>query len=283
MVKKDKAFIITAVLEILAIIFVSLGIWIAYTNFNIDVSYYEVKDDLIPDEFDGFKIAQVSDLHDRDWRGELESLVAAEKPDIIVVTGDIINSVNEYYDNSLDFLKQAVKIAPVYFISGNHEADCYNYRFIKNLMSEIGVIIADDKSFIIERGDKSINLIGIEDPSFTEKNDYFDSYHSIIKEKINTLKKEGLYNIVLSHRPEYFRAYVEAGADLVLCGHAHGGQLIIGDKGLFAPGQGFFPEYTQGIHIKNDTSMIVSRGLGDSVLPRVNNMPELVIVTLRFK
>ena len=181
MVRKDKAFIITAVLEILAIIFVSLGIWIAYTNFNIEVSYYEVKDDLIPDEFDGFKIVQVSDLHDRDWRGELESLVAAEKPDIIVVTGDIINSVNEYYDNSLDFLKQAVKIAPVYFISGNHEADCYNYRFIKNLMSEIGVIIADDKSFIIERGEEKINLIGIEDPSFTEKNDYLDSHHSIIQ------------------------------------------------------------------------------------------------------
>ena len=150
-------------------------------------------------------------------------------------------------------------------------------------MSEIGVIIADNKSFIIERGEEKINLIGIEDPSFTEKNDYFDSYHSIIKEKINSLKKDGLYNIVLSHRPEYFRAYVEAGADLVLCGHAHGGQVIIGDKGLFAPGQGFFPEYTQGIHIKNDTSMIVSRGLGDSVLPRVNNMPELVIVTLRSK
>ena len=105
----------------------------------------------------------------------------------------------------------------------------------------------------------------------------------LIKEKINSHKKDGLYNIVLSHRPEYFRAYVEAGADLVFCGHAHGGQLIIGDKGLFAPGQGFFPEYTQGIHIKNYTSMIVSRGLGDSVLPRVNNMPELVIVTLRSK
>lgn len=281
MVRKDKAFIITVVLEFLAIVFVSLGIWIAYTNDNIEVSRYEVKSDLIPAGFDGFKIAEISDLHDKDWKGKLYDLIADEKPDIIVVTGDIISSFNEDYGNSLSFLTQAVNIAPVYFVSGNHEANCDNYNFIKCNLSEIGVTVAEDKNFILEREGNSISLIGIADPSLTEKSDILSSYRTMLKEKVISLKKDGYYNIVLSHRPEYFDAYVEAGADLVFCGHAHGGQIIIGNKGLFAPGQGFFPEYYQGVHTKENTTMIVSRGLGDSFLPRVNNMPELVVVTLK--
>lgn len=279
MVRKDKAFIITVILEILAIIFVSLGIWIAYTNDNIEVSYYEIKGDLIPDEFDGFKIAHVSDLHDKDWKGELESLIAAEKPDIIVITGDIVDSSDKYYQNSLNFIKEAVKTAPVYFISGNHEANIGDYGFFENAVKKYGAIILNDQSVFIEKNGAKINLIGLKDPSFTDKYDTV-SYAAMLESKINSKTEDGIYNIVLSHRPEYFETYSETSANLVLCGHAHGGQVRIGSKGLFAPGQGFFPEYTEGIHTKNDTSMIVSRGLGDSFLPRVNNMPELVIITL---
>ena len=118
MIKRDKAFAAIVTFEIIAILFAAFGIWIAYTNDNIEVSYYDVKDDLIPDEFDGFKIAHVSDLHNRDWDGRAEDLIAAEKPDIIVVTGDMVDSSDRYFDNSLNFLKEAVKIAPVYYVSG---------------------------------------------------------------------------------------------------------------------------------------------------------------------
>lgn len=283
MVRKDKAFIVILILEILALIFASLGIWIAYTNFNIEVSYYEVKDDIIPDEFDGFKIAHISDLHDRDWHGELEALVAAEKPDIIVITGDIVDRTDKYFYNSLDFVKEAVKIAPVYFVSGNHEADMREYKFLLNALKDCGARILDDESVFIEKNGAYINLIGLKDPSFTDKDDDF-SYASMLESKINSLEQKDHYNIVLSHRPEYFDSYAETDANLVLCGHAHGGQVILpGGKGVFSPGQGFFPEYTQGMHTKNMTSMIVSRGLGDSALPRVNNMPELVVITLKAK
>lgn len=279
MVRKDKAFIVILILELIALVFTSLGIWIAYTNNNIEVSYYEVKDDFIPDEFEGFKIAHISDLHDRDWKGELESLVAAEKPDMIVITGDIVDSSDKYYDNSLAFLKEAVKIAPVYFVSGNHEANMREYNSLHNSLKELGVSILDDENVFIEKNGVKINLIGLQDPSFTDKYDTV-SYAAMLESKINYMTEEGIFNIVLSHRPEYFDAYANTDANLVLCGHAHGGQVRIGSQGLFAPGQGFFPEYTEGIHTKNDTSMIVSRGLGDSFLPRVNNMPELVVITL---
>ena len=116
MVKKDKAFIVITILEIFALLFAAFGIWIAYTNTNIETSYYEVESGLIHDEFDGFKIAHISDLHNRDWKGKLEDLVAAEKPDIIVVTGDIVDSSNRYYDNSLSFIKNAVNHRTIHLV-----------------------------------------------------------------------------------------------------------------------------------------------------------------------
>lgn len=281
MVRKDKAFIITVILEVLAIIFTSLGIWVAYTNCNIETSFFEVKDDLIPDEFDGFKIAHVSDLHNKDWKGKLEALVAEEKPDIIVITGDIVDSSNRYYENSLSFVREAVDIAPVYFVSGNHEAFMSDYDAMKNALTDIGVTVLEDESVFINKNGSKINLIGISDPSFTKK-DYDFSYASMLENKINSLTANGYYNVLLIHRPEYFKVYASStDANLVLCGHAHGGQVRMGNRGLFAPSQGFFPEYTQGVHVQNETTMIVSRGLGDSFLPRINNMPELVTVILK--
>lgn len=280
MVRKDKAFKIIVVLEVIALIFASFGIWIAYTNCNIEVSHYEIKDDLIPTGFDGFRIAHVSDLHDKNWRGKLESLIAAEKPDIIVITGDVVDSSDKYYSNSLSFVKEAVKTAPVYFVSGNHEAYMIDYDFMKKAFKEYGVKILEDESIIIEKNGSCINLAGLSDPSFTDRYGSI-SYATMLKEKINAMTVEGLYNIVLSHRPEYFSSYAETDADLIFCGHAHGGQVILPFVGgIYSPGQGIFPEYYQGIHTENDSTMIVSRGLGDSYLPRINNMPELVVVTL---
>ena len=282
MVKKDKAFIVITILEIFTLLFAAFGIWIAYTNTNIETSYYEVESGLIHDEFDGFKIAHISDLHNRDWKGKLEDLVAAEKPDIIVVTGDIVDSSDRYYDNSLSFIKNAVKIAPVYFISGNHEAYITDYVFMKNAIKEYGATVLEDENVFIERGKEKINLIGLKDPDFAENVEFY-SYNYLLKTAINSMTQKDIFNIVLSHRPEYFEGYSETDANLVLCGHAHGGQVRLpSGEGLIAPGQGFFPKYTEGMHSKDNTSMVISRGLGDSVIPiRINNMPELVIVTLK--
>lgn len=282
MVRKDKAFTLIVVAEIIFIIAAALGIWIVYTNVNIETSYYTVESDFIPDEFNGYKIAHVSDLHNRDWGSRLKDLIAAEKPDIIVITGDMVDSSDKYYNNSLSFVKEAVKIAPVYYVSGNHEAYMRDYDALERSFENAGVTVLNDETVILEKNGSQINLIGLRDPDFTSEYapDYYISEY--MTGLINSLAKEGLYDIVLSHRPEYFDSYALTDADLILCGHAHGGQIRIGNKGLIAPGQGFFPDYTEGSHTKENTTMIVSRGLGDSVIPvRINNMPELVILTLK--
>lgn len=282
MIRKDKAFTVIVVLEILFVIAASLGIWIVYTNNNIQTSRYVIEDDFIPEEFDGFKIAHVSDLHNKDLKGRLYDLIEKEKPDIIAITGDIVDSSDVYYDNSLQFIEKALNVAPVYFVTGNHESYMQDYKSLEKKMSDAGVILMDDKSVLIKKGDSQINLIGLQDPSFTQNSVFLDNSGSILREKIVSLKEDDLYNVVLSHRPEYINYYSDAGANLVLSGHAHGGLIILPFiGGLIAPGQGFFPEYTQGVHTKENTNMVISRGLGDSYLPRVNNMPELVIITLK--
>ncbi|MBO5374107.1 MAG: metallophosphoesterase, partial [Clostridia bacterium] len=135
----------------------------------------------------------------------------------------------------------------------------------------------------LEKDGVTYTIRGVEDPMFTMKKDSAEKTRVVIREKLKTLISDtDEYKIVLSHRPEAFIEYVNAGVDLALTGHAHGGQVqipFIG--GLIAPNQGFFPKYTTGKHTKNGTKMVVSRGIGNSLCPlRVNNRPEILLVEL---
>lgn len=126
-------------------------------------------------------------------------------------------------------------------------------------------------------------VIGLSDPSFTLKGDMFGEVPAMVDTKLRGLiGDKDNYTILLSHRPELFEAYVNCGVDLVLSGHAHGGQFrlpFIG--GLVAPNQGLFPKYDAGLYTKGDTNMIVCRGLGNSIIPiRFNNRPEIVLLEL---
>ncbi len=133
-----------------------------------------------------------------------------------------------------------------------------------------------------KKGDEKINLLGVIDPAFKGAS-ASDKYEEadILKNTIEDIKGEG-YNILLSHRPEYFDVYVSSDIDLIFSGHAHGGQFVLPFiGGLFAPGQGFFPEYTSGAHNTDNTTLIISRGLGNSLFPlRINNPPEIIIAEL---
>ena len=129
---------------------------------------------------------------------------------------------------------------------------------------------------------QSISLIGVNDPSF--QTDYlFGDDEEVLNAKLNELQADGDgFTILLSHRPELFSTYVDYNVDLVFSGHAHGGQFrlpFVG--GLVAPNQGLFPEYDAGIYTEGNTNMVVSRGIGNSILPfRVNNRPEVIIIEL---
>ena len=250
---------------------ISVGIFLHWNNTALQVTKYTVHSDRIPEGFDGYKIVQISDLHNTAF-GDLPEKITALSPHIIVITGDIVHA--SPMDNALAFARQAVKIAPTYYVPGNHEHRM-DFETLFAELQKIGVTILRNHCIDLEKNDEIIRLAGIEDPKF--------DLNASVEDKVLPLMQEDAYTILLSHRPELFDSYVACGADLVFSGHAHGGQFrlpLIG--GLFAPGQGIFPKYDAGIFTSGNTNMIVSRGLGNSSFPfRLFNRPEIVVVTLK--
>ena len=274
------------VLFVVAFVLVVLIVWTLWGNTALEVNEYEVVSDRIPQGFEGFRIAQVSDLHNAEFgegNEKLIQLLSQTDPGIIVLTGDLIDSRHTDIEIALDFARQAIKLAPVYYVSGNHEARVREYEDLKMGLAEAGVVILENQNVQITREGESITLMGIDDPSFQE--DYlFGDSESVARQAIDDLQNESEgYTILLSHRPELFDLYVDTGMDLVFSGHAHGGQFrlpFVG--GLVAPNQGFFPKFDEGRFTEENTTMIVSRGVGNSIIPiRFNNRPEIVLVTLR--
>ncbi len=282
MMKKlnKKTVLIVSVLVILC-----LGIWTLWGNTALEVNEYEIVSDRIPQGFDGFRIAQVSDLHNTEFgegNAKLIELLTQTDPDMIVITGDLIDSRHTDIEIALEFARQAIKLAPVYYVSGNHEARVREHEELKMGLTEASVVILENQKVQITREGESITLMGIDDPSFQE--DYlFGDAESVSRQAIEDLQHESDgYTVLLSHRPELFDTYVDFGVNLVFSGHAHGGQFrlpFVG--GLVAPNQGFFPKYDAGLFSEENTNMIVSRGVGNSIIPiRFNNRPEIIVVAL---
>ena len=273
------------ILPIIVAIILVLVVWIRWGNTALEINEYKIVSNSVPQNFDGFRIAQVSDLHNAEFgegNSKLLELLSQTEPDIIVLTGDLIDSRQTDIDIALTFAREALKIAPVYYVSGNHEARVSEYEGLKMGLAEAGVIVLENQKVEITREGESITLMGIDDPSFQE-NYLFGDSEGVAKQAIETLLRvsDG-YTVLLSHRPELFELYVETGMDLVFSGHAHGGQFrlpFIG--GLVAPNQGLFPKYDAGLFSEENTNMIVSRGVGNSIVPvRFNNRPEIILVTL---
>jgi hypothetical protein len=149
-------------------------------------------------------------------------------------------------------------------------------------LKEIGITVLHNEKAILEKNGAEITLIGIDDPRLQGKTKDKEYACQVIKDELSIFNNEENYKIVLSHRPEVFKEYVNANIDLALTGHAHGGQAILPFiGGIIAPNQGFFPKYYKGIYQENNTKMIVSRGIGNSLCPiRFNNKPELIVVEL---
>lgn len=282
MMKTKKKFIVLAAIVAILILLI---IWIAYGNTDLEIYKYNVKSEDIPSEFDNFRIVQISDLHNAEFGENNEKLLLMLKQadaDIIAITGDMIDSRNTDVDVAISFAQKAVNIAPVYYVNGNHESRVLGeYEKLKQGLTDAGVTILENSSADITIGDEAITLIGINDPTFRMELVDDTMEQNIAHQLVNVIPDNDNYKVLLAHRPEYFDVYA-GNVDLVLSGHAHGGQFripFIG--GLVAPGQGFFPEYYEGSHIKENTEMIVSRGIGNSIIPfRINNKPEIIVAEL---
>ena len=269
---------------VLAGIFLVMIVWTAWGNTALERNTYTISSRELPDAFDGYRIAQVSDLHNAefgDGNQQLLDMLREAEPDMIAMTGDLIDSRRTDLAVALAFAEEAAQIAPCYYVSGNHEARVSEYQDLKTGLEAVGVTVLDDAQVKIEVSRESITVIGVNDPSFHA--DYLTSDAAVMDRKLSELSSEDAgFTILLSHRPELFDTYVAHDMDLVLTGHAHGGQFrlpLIG--GLIAPNQGLFPKYDAGLYSDGSTNMIVSRGIGNSIIPvRFNNRPEVVLIEL---
>ena len=274
---------------VIGTIFFTLFIWTVWGNTALMTNAVAISSSRIPAAFSGFRIAQVSDLHNAEFgknNAELLKLLSESRPDIIVITGDLIDANHTDVGIALGFAQESVRIAPTYYVTGNHEAASQQYDTLKAGLEEEGVIVLEDEAISLERGGETISLIGLADPDFTVKGEMFGEAPVMVSAKLKNLNDgEGKYTIMLSHRSELFETYVNCGIDLVFAGHAHGGQFrlpFIG--GVIAPNQGLFPKYDAGLYTDGGTSMVVSRGIGNSIIPfRFNNRPEIVLVELNAR
>lgn len=257
------------------LIVIALLLFCSYQNRHLETTYYTYKAEQLGADLEGYRIVQISDLHNVKFGKNNQKLVDRIRecePDMIVLTGDLVDSNHTNVDRAVQFVDEIVKICPVYYVTGNHEywLEKSEYDELMDGLVSAGVVILDNQVVEISRGDAKFRLVGLDDKSLAD-----GTLEALLSDE-----KE--LTVVLAHEPQYFARYAGTGVDLVLSGHAHGGQFrlpFVG--GIVAPDQGFLPEYTAGEYYMNGTEMIVSRGLGNSVIPvRLFNYPEIVCVEL---
>lgn len=265
---------------------ISLIFFFYFQNNSIVTTEYTISSVKIPARFEDYKIVQLSDLHSKTFGNNQKGLVQKVNninPDLIVFTGDLVDSKKYNEETSLTLMQELIQMAPVYFVTGNHEWWSGKFNSLESKLNDIGVQVLRNRVDVITKRNDKIHIIGIDDPA--QANETYAERSITEKAVVNSIEglEEGNFKILLSHRPEMLSLYSEYGFDVVFSGHAHGGQFRIPFVGGFiAPNQGFFPKYTAGQHILDNTSMIINRGLGNSIIPlRILNRPEIVVLTLK--
>lgn len=266
------------ILIIVFVLFLILTILLVDSNTRLVTTEYQIYSEKLPLSFDGMRIVQLSDLHGKEY-GEnnikLLEAIAATKPDIIALTGDLFDEQTNP-DYAVKICRELLKIAPVYYVSGNHEW-ISNPRSTFANMEDEGVNVLRNEYVLLEREGNSIVLAGVDDPNGPYDMITRESFVAKIREETDD------YILMLCHRNTEFDTWVGLDVDLVLSGHAHGGLIrlpILG--GIFTHGNDTAAKRVAGTFTKGNTTMVVSRGIGNnSVIPRFNNNPEIVIVELK--
>ncbi len=240
------------------------------TDQAVQVERFSISLSNLPAAFDGACIAVVADTHFPDALLSIPSLarqIAALQPDAIFLCGDLTNSYTFFDETRLTQLAKAlVPIAPCFAVAGNHEHRLNRETPYADILTRHGVHYLCDSAAVWKKDGAALTVYGMG------------------HRQPKPLPYKHQPSIVLAHKPNYFPYYQHARWNLVVCGHAHGGQMRVGKHALYAPGQGFFPRYIGGLYTAGDTVMAVSRGLGNSSIPwRIHNQPHLLLLTLQAK
>lgn len=268
------------------ILIITAAVVIYFSNKRIDLTCYDVYDKRLPEGFDGAKIVQVSDLHNNVFGKRNEQLIKKIKqikPDYIFITGDFLDARKTKFSVCEQLAENLSSIAPTYYCTGNHEVRIMHFlEKLEKKFRSYGITNLRNKSVWLRRKGSMIRLSGADDPSFFKGVYEREDKEQILSGILDSLVCRESYNILLSHKPGFYNCYENAGFELVFSGHAHGGQFRLpGNIPLYVPDMGMFPKYVQGVSRINNTILVVSRGLGQSIIPfRINNSPELVAVTL---
>ena len=253
--------------------------WLVRDNTRLVVTHRAVPVTAVPAGGAGVRSAQVSDVHGGVARGLVQA-VAAQEPDLVAVTGDLVDRRTRDLDEVLVLARDLVAIAPTYLVLGNHEADSPLRDQLLQGLELAGVHVLRDEAVTVQVDGTAVTVAGLDDPRVAHAAGLDAEDPRTVLDAL-ALPTTGV-RVLLAHRPELLDRYVGEDVDLVLSGHAHGGQVRIpGLGGLFAPHQGWFPALSEGVHVRGGTTMVISRGLGNSVMPvRVNDPRELVVVDL---
>lgn len=252
---------------------------IADSHLRVTTTEYSLDFANLPAEFDGFRIVQLSDIHGAVFGKENAGLlrtVAAVEPDLIALTGDLADQYTDLEDTDR-LLAGLAEIAPVYYVSGNHEWSEGLLEPLQELFQRRGVRYLRNEYLALERNGARIVLAGVEDP-----NGWRDMPHpDTLAARLREIYPQD-FVLLLGHRNDFLEKYPALPVDLVLCGHAHGGVIRIpGLGGLLGTGRELFPDYTAGVYAGGTYRMLVSRGLGSMrEIPRLFNNPEVVVLTL---
>lgn len=280
--------------SLLAVLIFCTAAAVLISNHFLTVGRYSVKSDRLPPEFDGYRIVQLSDLHSAVFGRDNHTLIKKIrrlKPDLVVMTGDMVNSTDENFDTFFSLAQTVAKEFDTYFIVGNHEqmlGERKTELFTQSLES-LGVTVLDNRSVLLERNGSFIRLYGMwfHLRFYADRSPDADAavQYALTEENITDILGKNdrkTYSLLLTHNPVYFDTYRAWGADLTLCGHMHGGMVRLPFAGgVYSPEKTFFPQYDAGLFTRDNQTMIVSRGLGNGNLGfRFLNCPELVSITL---
>ncbi len=267
-------------LAALAFLFVAVAI-VAF-DIRLKVVHYNITTDKVAKPV---RIALLTDLHSQDFGNNQEKLFALlepAEPDVILLGGDIFDD-RIPYDNCMLTLKLLAARYPCYYVSGNHEQRTQQLDELKQFVREHQITVLEGETAQFNINGEVIEISGVDDPEIDkynpDKNIFKTQLAQVLRHKTDN------YHILLTHRPERIKQYLKGQFDLMVAGHAHGGQWRIPYllNGLYAPHQGLFPQYAGGRFDFGDKVLIVSRGLShtSTSLPRIFNRPELVIIDLQ--